>query len=86
MTESCFSDWKHVSSGVPQGSVLGPLLFIIYINDIDDYVGGRISKFADDTKIGWVVNSEVECLALQEDIDGMIKWADKWQMEFNPEK
>ena len=54
-----------MSSEVPQGSVLGPLLFVIYINDIDDYVGGRISKFVDDTKIGLVVNSEVECLGLQ---------------------
>ena len=52
MTEGCFSDWKPVSSDVLLGPVLGPLLFVIYINDIDDYVGGRISKFADDTKIG----------------------------------
>ena len=81
MTEDCFSD-----RGIPQGYVLGPPLFIIYINDIDDYVGGRISKFADDTKIGRVVNSEAECLGLQEDIDGMVIWADKWQMEFIPEK
>jgi len=45
-----------------------------------------ISKSADDTKIGRVVNSEVECPGLQEDIDGMVKWVDKWQMEFNPQK
>jgi len=42
-------------------------LFVIYINDVDDYVGDRISMCADNTKIGWVVNSEVECLGLQED-------------------
>ena len=47
---------------------------------------GRISKFVDDTKIGRVVNSEVECLGLQEDMDEMVKWVDKWQMGFNPEK
>jgi len=49
-------------------------------------VGARISKFADDTKIARVVNSEVDCLGLEEDIDKMIKWADRLQMEFNPEK
>ena len=86
MTEGCFRDRKPVSSDVPQGSMLGPLLFVIYINDIEDYVGGRISKFVDDTKIGRTVNSDAECLGLLEDIDGMVKWADNWQMEFNPEK
>ena len=51
MLNGCFSEWRDVVSGVPQGSVLRPFLFIIYINDIDDCVAGRILKFADDTKI-----------------------------------
>ena len=54
----CFSEWRDVVSGVPQGSVLGPLLFIICINDINDCVVGKILKFADDTKICHTVYSE----------------------------
>jgi len=52
-----FSGWKDVLSSVPPGSVLGPLLFVIYINDIDQFIVSHILKFADDTKIYHVVNS-----------------------------
>ena len=64
-------------------SVLAPLLFVIYINDFDENVQGMISKFADDTKIGGIVDIEEGYQKLQQDLDQLGKWAKKWQMEFN---
>ena len=75
-----------MTSGVLQGSVLGPLLFVIYINDLDENVDGWISKFADDTKIGGVVDSVEGWQRIQRDIDQLQILAEKWQMEFNPGK
>ena len=80
------SNWGNVSSGVPQGSVLGPLLFILYINDLDIGINSSISKFADDTKIGRVIDSHLDREALQKDLDQLSLWARDWQMEFNVDK
>mgnify|MGYP003349270433 CR=1 FL=1 len=72
------SEWGKVTSGVPQGSVLGPLLFVIYINDLDEGLSCNISKFADDTKIGSVINSENDSLSLQKNLNMLSDWSSKW--------
>ena len=75
-----------VSSGVPQGSVLGPVLFLIYINDLPKEVKNCIRLFADDTKLYRTVTTDLDCLSLQQDIDNIEEWASKWQLKFHPKK
>jgi len=79
-----FSSWEEVLSGVPQGSVLGPLLFVIFINDMDAMVSqiDTLKKFADDTKLGKTVRTEKDREELQEALDQLCAWADKWGMLF----
>ena len=77
------SNWKSVLSGVPQGSVLGPILFLIYINDLDDSITSNVLKFADDTKLFRKVNTDGDKQHLQNDLDRLVKWSAKWQMLFN---
>ena len=81
------SSWEKVISSVLQGTVLGGTLFNIFIDDIDMQVlWAIIKKFADDTKIARIVQSEEDARKLQEDIDRMYLWAQKWEMAFNTEK
>jgi len=77
------SNWKPVLSGVPQGSVLGPILFLIYINDLDDGVSSKVLKFADDTKVFRKVKRNADTHILQDDLAKLVKWSEKWQMLFN---
>ena len=80
------SKWVRVTSGVPQGSVLGPVLFLIYINDIDCTVDTIIKKFADDTKLYGRVRTEEQALSIQSSLESVTKWGNEWQMLFNLDK
>ena len=80
------SEWMEVLSGVPQGSVLGPLLFLIYINDLDESIKSSLLKFADDTKILRRIDSAEDNRQVQEDIDTLLEWSRDWQMTFNTDK
>ena len=77
------SSWKSVLSGVPQGSVLGPILFLVYINALEEGVTGKILKFADDTKPFRKTKEIGDKQKLQDDIDKLVKWSEKWQVLFN---
>lgn len=80
------SKWEKVLSGVPQGSVLGPLLFIIFINDIDEGINNSVFTFADDLKLVSRVDNDQEITDLQKDIQTLHEWSIKWKMKFNIKK
>ena len=77
------SEWRSVLSGVPQGSVLGQLFFVLYINDIDDSVSSKILKFADDIKIFNTVCSEEAIGNLRTYLCRLFAWSKEWQMLFH---
>ena len=80
------SQWAPILSGVPQGSVLGPLLFLVFINDLECGIKSQIKFFADDTSLYSVVKDPmISAAELQHDLDIISEWANQWKMSFNPD-
>ena len=80
------SEWGPIASGVPQGSVLGPLLFLVYVNDLEEGLKSQVKFFADDTSLFSIVRDPlVSSFELNHDLDLISKWAFQWKMSFNPD-
>ena len=84
--EGVYSEWARVTSGIPQGSVLGPILFLVYINDLPDVVRCTAKLFADDTKVYRSVAGSKDQELLQSDINALEAWTVTWQLPFNTKK
>ena len=81
------SDWRKISAGVPQGSILGPLIFLTYINDLAEHVETNIRLYADDASLYITYqNADEAATLLNDDLARVQTWADKWLMTFNPSK
>ena len=81
-----FSSWAQVKSGIPQGSVLGPTVFIMFINDMPDAINSIRQLFADDAKIFRSVRSNDDNKKLQDVLDSLTEWSTWWQLPFNVDK
>ena len=82
-----YSSYKQVRSGVPQGTVLGPLMFLLYINDIGDHLNhSTIRLFADDCLLYRTISNQDDADRLQDDLDKLQEWTETWQMNFNAKK
>ena len=80
------SEWKQIKAGVPQGSILGPLFFLIYINDLPNNLESKPKIFADDTSLfSIVIDQLLSCEELNRDLARISEWARQWKMSFNPD-
>ena len=86
MLNGASSVWSDVRSGVPQGSVLGPILFLLYINDINKNISSNIRLFADDCISYRLIKNQTDVSILQNDLDKLMAWSKIWQMNFNISK
>ena len=78
------SDWMDIISGVPQGSVLGPVLFVVYINDLPEEVLSALLLYADDAKIFRDIKCPKDVEMLQNDLHMMSTWSENWLLKFHP--
>ena len=80
------SDWRKINSGVPQESVLGPLLFLIFINDLPDGIASLCKIFANDTSLfSKVYDIDISAKELNSDLEKTSKWVFQWKLQFNPD-
>ena len=86
VVDGCESEYVSVLSGIPQGTVLGPVMFLLYINDINNNVSSSLRLFADDCIIYRTIKSEQDHLQLQQDLHTVNEWSQRWQMCFNISK
>ena len=80
------SEQGLVTSGVPQGSVIAPVLFLAFINDLPDKISSEVRLFADDTVVYRKISTVEDAAALQNDLDALARWEEEWQMEFHASK
>ena len=86
VVDGAFSDFVPVVSGVPQGTVLGPLLFLLFINDLPNNLNCKVRLFADDCIVYNTIKSNQNSIDLQKDLDQLALWERRWGMSFHPEK
>ena len=88
VSEYCYSDWSSVLSGVPQGSVLGPILFIVYIGNVGEICSDNVTHclYADDLKLYSTIKSDRDNVFLQTALDRLEMWCREWQLSININK
>lgn len=86
MVRDKLSEWAPVTSGVPQGSVLRPVLFLVYASDMTEVIDSEVSLFADDMKLMRRIQTDEDQVGIQRDVDGLQAWSSNWLLEFNPTK
>ena len=86
IVNSCSSNPTYVMSTVPHGTVFTPLLFLCYINDLPKTVSSKVRLYADDVLLYNTIHTKEDCLILQEHLNALQLWANKWQMMFNLDK